>query len=89
MARLAVSLIVIAMLACPPLRSIDITVPSNICPLCSAPQAGKTASRTAWLDSGIGGAGLRSWIALFTAAQNGDGAAMTTALRQPDPILQQ
>jgi len=30
-----------------------------------------------------------SWIALFTAVQNGDGAGMTAALHQLEPILQQ
>jgi hypothetical protein len=30
-----------------------------------------------------------SWIALFTAVQNGDGAAMTAALHQLEPVLQQ
>ncbi len=33
--------------------------------------------------------GRASWIALFTAVQNGDGAGMTAALKQLEPILQQ
>jgi hypothetical protein len=33
--------------------------------------------------------GRISWIALFTAVQNGDGAGMTAALHQLEPILQQ
>jgi tetratricopeptide (TPR) repeat protein len=33
--------------------------------------------------------GRVSWIALFTAVQNGDSAGMTAALRQLEPILQQ
>ncbi len=33
--------------------------------------------------------GRASWIALFTAVQNGDGAGMTAALHQLEPILQQ
>jgi len=33
--------------------------------------------------------GRASWIALFTAVQNGDGAAMTAALHQLEPVLQQ
>ena len=34
-------------------------------------------------------AGRASWIALFTAVQNGDSAGMTAALHQLEPILQQ
>ena len=34
-------------------------------------------------------AGRASWIALFTAVQNGDSAGMTAALHQIEPILQQ
>ena len=33
--------------------------------------------------------GRSSWIALFTAAQNGDSAGMTAALHQLEPLLQQ
>jgi tetratricopeptide (TPR) repeat protein len=33
--------------------------------------------------------GRASWIALFTAVQNGDSAGMTAALHQLEPILQQ
>ncbi len=33
--------------------------------------------------------GRASWIALFTAVQNGDSAGMTSALRQLEPLLQQ
>lgn len=33
--------------------------------------------------------GRASWIALFTAVENGDGAGMTAALHQLEPILQQ
>jgi hypothetical protein len=34
-------------------------------------------------------AGRASWIALFTAVENGDSAGMTAALKQLEPILQQ
>jgi hypothetical protein len=34
-------------------------------------------------------AGRASWIALFTAVQNGDSAGLTAALHQLEPILQQ
>ena len=33
--------------------------------------------------------GRASWMALFTAVQNGDGAGTTAALHQLEPILQQ
>jgi hypothetical protein len=33
--------------------------------------------------------GRSSWIALFTAVQNGDRTGMTAALHQLEPILQQ
>ena len=33
--------------------------------------------------------GRDSWVALFTAIQNGDSAGMTAALQQLEPILQQ
>ena len=33
--------------------------------------------------------GRASWIALFTAVQNGDSAGMTAALHQLEPLLQQ
>jgi tetratricopeptide (TPR) repeat protein len=40
-------------------------------------------------QSPVFAAGRASWIALFTAVQNGDSAGMTVALHQLEPLLQQ
>jgi hypothetical protein len=61
-------------------------------------QADPSFSRSGWTFTGTlhflslspaFASGRTSWTALFTAVQNGDGAGMTAALQQIEPILQQ
>jgi len=61
-------------------------------------QADPSFSQSGWSFAGtlhflsaspVFATGRSSWIALFTAVQNGDAAGMTTALHQLEPILQQ
>ncbi len=61
-------------------------------------QADSSYSQSGWTFTGTlqflsGSAayapGRASWVGLFTAVQNGDGAGMTAALQQLEPILQQ